>query len=100
LLFRKGPIGKMRPDPGRVRAGAWDIGVSFSLKPGGRAFCRGLKRCPRAGKTGKKREMRRDYDRFPPESGCGLSYQGSRRPRIVRWSGMPVCGDWQFVINF
>jgi len=52
------------------------------------------------GKTGKKREMRRDYDRFPPESGCRLSYQGSRRARIVRWSGMPVCGDWQFVINF
>jgi hypothetical protein len=29
-----------------------------------------------------------------------LSYQGSRRPRIVDRSGMPVCGDWQFVINF
>jgi hypothetical protein len=93
-------MGKMRPDPGRVRVGAWEFWVSFSLKPGSRAFYRGLKRCSRAGKTGKKREMRRDYDRFPPESGCGLSYQGSRRPRIVRWSGMPVCGDWQFVINF
>ena len=34
-------------------------------------------------KTGKKCEMRRDYDLFLPESRCGLSYQGSRKPRIV-----------------
>jgi hypothetical protein len=44
--------------------------------------------------------MRRDYDRFLPESRCRLSYQGSRIPRIVSPSGMPVCGDWQFVIDF
>jgi hypothetical protein len=77
-----------------------DIGVSFCLKRAGRRFCRSPENSARTVKTGKKREMRRDYDRFPPESGCGLSYQGSRRPRIVRGSGMPVCGDWQFVINF
>jgi hypothetical protein len=53
------------------------------------------------GKTGKNREMRRDYDRFFARIRMSFNlYQGSRRPRIVRWSGMPVCGDWQFVINF
>jgi hypothetical protein len=54
-----------------------------------------------SGKPGKKREMRRDYDRFFARIRMSFNlYQGSRRPRIVRWSGMPVCGDWQFVINF
>jgi hypothetical protein len=77
--------------------GVWGY---FFLKTGRPSVSPRLKTYPAAGKIGKKRETRRDYDRFPPESGCGLSYQGSRRPRIVRWSGMPVCGDWQFVINF
>jgi CspA family cold shock protein len=36
--------------------------------------------------------MRRDNDRFPPESNCGLSYQACLIPRIVRSSDMPVCG--------
>jgi hypothetical protein len=73
--------------------------VSFSLKPQGAARWRGL--AAKIGcKVGKKREMRRDYDRFPPESPCRLSYQGSRRPRIVRPSDMPVCGDRRFVIDF
>jgi hypothetical protein len=34
--------------------------------------------------------MRRDIDRFPPESTCGLSYQANSRPRIVRPPDMTV----------
>jgi hypothetical protein len=44
--------------------------------------------------------MCRDNDRFPPESGCRLSYQACAIPRILRMSDMPVCGDRQFVIVF
>jgi hypothetical protein len=43
--------------------------------------------------TGKKMQLRRDNDRFPPESGCRLSYQAGRIPRILPFSGMPVGGD-------
>jgi len=35
----------------------------------------------------KKLQMRRDNDRFPPESSCGLSYQACRIPRILRRVG-------------
>jgi hypothetical protein len=31
-----------------------------------------------------KLQMRRDNDRFPPKSSCGLSYQACRIPRILR----------------
>src|ERR1035437_6174865 len=44
--------------------------------------------------------MRRDNDRFPPESRCGLSYQAWPIPRIVHPSDVPVCGDRQSVILF
>jgi CspA family cold shock protein len=44
--------------------------------------------------------MRPDNDRFLPESPCGLSYQASRIPRIVRPSDMPVCGDRRSVFIF
>jgi hypothetical protein len=45
-----------------------------------------LSRCQNGQSTCKiveKFEMRRDYDLFPPESRCGLSYEGWRKPRIV-----------------
>jgi hypothetical protein len=44
--------------------------------------------------------LRRDNDRFLPKSSCGLSYQACSIPRIMHPPGMPVCGDWQFVIVF
>jgi hypothetical protein len=44
--------------------------------------------------------MRRDNERFPPKSGCGLGYQGWSIPRIVRPSDMGGLRGRQFVIDF
>jgi len=44
--------------------------------------------------------MHRDNDRFSPKSECRLSYQACVMSRIVRRSGMTVCGDRQFAIVF